>query len=184
MKFNFIIFSCILFLVTKSNCQTAVIKVDKTEFRLEEEIKIIFEIDAKIDSATTVHLDEFNIISGPQDSQSTSTVNSETNYKKTTAYTITPKYPGIFTIESPQYSVQGKLITSNPVTITVENLKLTDVEKRLADLKKYAQSFKKDEGTVRFVVSGDVGYVEEFQNGKWAFIRALSNIEILQIGRK
>jgi predicted transcriptional regulator len=68
--------------------------------------------------------------------------------------------------------------------ITIENNKLSVEEKRLIKLKKIAENFSKPEGTIRFVILNEIGYVEEFNNKKWEFKGELTKKEIKKLRKK
>ena len=168
----------------KINAQEATIKTEKLNYKIDEEIQLVFEATKEFDSISESDLSDFKIINGPIKSTDNSNINGVKEYKQKLSYKLSPKSAGKFTIHSPIYYLRNEKIIGENLIITIENNKLSAEEKRLIELKKIAEKFSKPEGTIRFVILNGIGYVEEFDNKKWEFKRELTKKEIKKLSKK
>jgi hypothetical protein len=141
-------------------------------------------VKEEFDSISEIDLSNFKIINGPIKSSDNSNINGIKEYKHKLSYKLTPKSDGKFIIHSPIYYLKNEKINGENLIITIENNKLSVEEKRLIKLKKIAENFSKPEGTIRFVILNEIGYVEEFNNKKWEFKGELTKKEIKKLRKK
>ncbi len=164
--------------------QVAQSKSDKLHYKSDEEIQLIFSVNQKFDSVSKIDLSDFEILDGPIVKVNTENVNNQKIYEHSISYKVIPKTSGTFIIIPPLYYFEGKEITSNRIQITVEESVLTPDEKKENYFKKLAVKQSKPEGTIRFTLLEDGGYVEEFRNKNWVFIRLLTKKEIRLLTKK
>lgn len=80
----------------------------------------------------------------------------------------------MFYIENKEYRAENILLTISGTTLT---------EKEIEELrfKEFMDKSVKPDGTIRFVVSNNFGYVEEFRGVEWIFLRRLTKKEITNL---
>ncbi|MHB8580620.1 MAG: BatD family protein [Ignavibacteriaceae bacterium] len=110
-------------------CQTAVIaqtfnaSVSNTTVGVNDQFQISFTFSGQdingIKNFTPPNFYNFMILSGPNESTSMQIINSSVSGSKTYSYYLQPKGMGKFTIQSASINFDGKVIKSNPLTITV-----------------------------------------------------------------
>ncbi|MEO8773081.1 MAG: BatD family protein [Gelidibacter sp.] len=176
--FHLQILSFLLIVTLKLTAQEAKVTADKLNYKINEEIELVFEVNVEVDSMSTIMLDNFRILKGPTTSTSHSYINGLRTYTQKTTYKLIPKSVGSFEIKSPIYYTGKHGIIGDNLILSIENSVLTEKDKRIIELKKIAEKSSKPEGTLRFVVIGEVGYLEEFRDNKWEFIRELSHEDI------
>lgn len=185
MKYSQLRLLYFLLIVTlKLTAQEAKIKADKLDYKINEEIELVFEVNVEIDSMSSIVLDNFRIINGPTKSTSHSYINGARAYKQKTTYKLIPKSVGSVEIKSPIYYTGTYEFIGKRLIINIESNPLTEKDKRIIELKKIAEKSAKPEGTLRFVIIEKIGYLEEFHNNQWEFKRELSNEEIEKLIEK
>lgn len=185
MKYSHLqLLSFLLIVTLKITAQEAKVTADKHNYKINEEIELVFEVNVEVDSMSTIKLDDFRILKGPTKSTSHSYVNGLRTYTQKTTYTLIPKSVGSFEIKSPIYYLGKHGIIGKNAILTIAGNVLTEKDKRIIELKKIAEKASKPEGTLRFVLIEKIGYVEEFRNNKWVFIRELSNDDIEKLNKE
>lgn len=157
--------------------QTVEIEVEKTEYKFDEIIEVKFVIDFNEDSITASQFDGFELIDGPYTSSSTSIINGVKQYQKSLIYFLRPINSGDLVINSPTFFQNENRIT-NTKDITVLDSELTKEEKQNVEFNAFVEESFKPEGTIRYVINDDFGYIEIFKDNKWSFHRRLSDEEI------
>ena len=85
----------------------------------------LVEIQFKVENASHVEniippsFKDFNIVSGPNQQRSMSSINGRVSQYVSIGFSLQPKHPGKFTIGAATAQADGKEYKSNPVTITV-----------------------------------------------------------------
>ena len=178
------IFYTFIFLISNlliAYSQEASTKIDKLNFKLDEEINLVFIVNKKFDSIKKVDLSDFKILEHPTESSNNTTINNKYEYEHKITCKIAAKSPGKYTIIPPKYYFQNNVVTSDEITITIENEKLTEDERKAIELKKISLKLFKPEGTIRYTLIEDNGYIEEFKNKNWVFLRILTKREVKRL---
>jgi BatD DUF11 like domain len=181
-----IIYTIILLILFFFNVysQEASSKIDKLNYKLDEEINLVFIINQKFDSIKTFDLSDFKILEKPIESSSNTTINNKYEYEHKITCKISAKSPGKFKIIPPKYYFGNDEVTSDEITITIENDKLTDEENKAIVLKKMSIKPFKPEGTIRYTIIDGNGYIEEFKDKNWVFLRILTKKEVKRLKKK
>lgn len=161
--------------------QEVKLSTDKGEYKFDEIIKLIIEINAKPDSMELPEFKGLKIISGPNKSSSFSFVNGEQSVLEVITLSLSPTESGKISIESPIYFVDGAKVEGQSLKITVDASKLNaqDLEEKL--YVEFIEDAIKPQGTTRVVCNGDKGYIEIFDDLGWVFHRRLTPEEIEKI---
>lgn len=178
------IFHTIIFLISNlfiAYSQEASTKIDKLNFKLDEEINLVFIVNKKFDSIKKVDLSDFKILEHPTESSNNTTINNKYEYEHKITCKISANSPGKYTIIPPKYYFKNNVVTSDEITITIENEKLTEDERKAIELKKISLKLFKPEGTIRYTLIEDSGYIEEFKNKNWVFLRILTKKEVKRL---
>jgi len=156
------------------------IEIEKNEFSIAENIYVKFKIDFIEDSIQNPKFDGFKIVSGPNTSTSRNMVNGVTTQTKSISYVLKPNNSGDCVIESPIFFINGTEVKGQK-KITVLNTALTKEEQSEVDFRKFVEGITKKNGTYRYVVRDEFGYIEILQDIKWEFYRKLTKKELKQI---
>ena len=121
---KFIAMLSLLLIVTGSYAQDIVFTASAREaVSVGEQFRLIFSLNAQGSGFRAPALKDFNILSGPQQSQSTSMQMYNGQITKTVEFTYTyilqATREGSFTIPAASINVDGKSYASNPLTIKV-----------------------------------------------------------------
>ena len=97
--------------------------VSNTTVGLSDQFQISFTFSAQsingVSNFAPPNFNNFMILSGPNESTSMQIINSSVSGSKTYSYYLQPKAMGKYTIASASINYDGKVIKSNPLTITV-----------------------------------------------------------------
>jgi len=156
------------------------IEIEKNEFSIAENIYVKFKIDFIEDSIQNPKFKGFKIVSGPNASTSRSTVNGVTTQTKSISYVLKPNNSGDCIIESPIFFINGKEVKGQK-KITILNTALTKEEQNEVDFRKFVEGITKKDGTYRYVIRDEFGYIEILQSLKWEFYRKLTKKKLKQI---
>lgn len=186
MKRNLILYTLIIYIISflNSNGQEASVKIEKLNYKLDEEITLVFVVNKKFDSISKVDFSDFRILENPIESSGSTTINNQNQFEHKLTCKISSKSFGTFTIIPPKYYFGNNEVTSDKIIITVENNKLTDDENKAIVLKKMSTKLFKPEGTIRYTIIDGHGYIEEFRDKNWIFIRILTEKEIKRLKKK
>ena len=174
-KFNSLFISLLVF---SANAQEVNIIVAKNKFRLNDEISISFNVNSSIDSIAPFNPENFKIISEAKKYSSSSYSNNEFVKIYNVLYVLKAESEGIFTITSPIIFSKGKELEKKEIKIEITE-KISDINEE--DFKKFKNQIFKPEGTTRYTINGDFGYIEIYKNSKWEFYKQLSKDEISEI---
>lgn len=163
--------------------QNAQIVIEKDVYKIDEQIKIKFEIDAKVDSVDEPEFKGLQIISGPNKSTSVSIKNGASEHSATWTYIFRPERSGKVTIESFTFHVSGRKVQSEPKPITILNTELTEKDLEELRFQTFVEVAIKPEGTYRFIVNEEFGYIEVYGDRGWQFHRRLTSEEFTLIKR-
>ena len=156
---------------------TVSIEIDKEEYSLAEYIYVRFKTNFVDDSIKYPDFKGFKIINGPNLSISTNMRGNEIKKTKSVFYVLKPYNSGEYVIESPIFFINGKEI-KDWKKITVLNTFRTKKEESEVKFKIFAESAAKPNGTYRYVIGDEFGYIEIFENSCcWEFYRKLTNKE-------
>lgn len=187
-----IFLTCLLILCIL-NLASQIVVVDgnfeKKEYKLDEPVKFIIEANDRIDSV--IWMDTFNFQSKKTRSISMDSkyINKEFKYQTNYIYTLIPKLSGFLVLDKIKVFVKGKEYSIPKKTITVLNEGRSEKESNYQKSKELYEKFKLSfptmntnqvkENTTRFLVSGELGYIEIFTNNNWRFYKALTEEEIV-----
>lgn len=176
-----ILITLFLFSITYTFGQEATVTTDKMEYKFDEIIELTFKLNAKFDSLEIPNLENFKIISGPNESFSVSIQNGITTQSKTSTYRIKPLVSGQLKIMSATFYKDGKEIKGNPIIIKVDPSTLTDKEIQEKEYQNFIEDGIKPKGTTRIMLHESKGYIEILGERGWKFHRRLTNEEIEQV---
>lgn len=183
MKF-LVLFSIAAFLsVFSLQAQTVTMKSNKIICEIGEELIVAIELDRENDSIGNFSPDGFDVKSSNQ-KVAVSHLNGKSDYRKTYSYILKPKTVGKIVINSPVVFFGDERKTAAPITVTIEYGGPAAVEKSIDHIKKDKNFVQNPEGSIRFVVAGKIGYVEELIYGRWVLLREMTGDEIEQLKKK
>ena len=93
--------------------------VNRNQVGVGEHFKITYTIEGQAGTFVPPAFNNFRVLSGPNQSQSTSIVNGTVTNSSTVSYVLRPVKAGTYTIAGAKAQIGGKNISSNPVTITI-----------------------------------------------------------------
>ena len=93
--------------------------VNRNQVGVGENFKITYTIEGQAGTFVPPGFNNFRVLSGPNQSQSTSIVNGTVTNSSTISYVLRPVKAGNFKINGATAQIGGKNISSNPVTISV-----------------------------------------------------------------
>ncbi len=160
LKINEILLSLFLLFQLSSYCQNFEIITDKDVYKIDETILLTFKIDMFIDSIDLPVLNDFNLISGPNKSTSSSWNNNAAKTTSTWVYRLTSKTPGTITIITPVIYNKDTIIKTENKSIVVKEEKLTEAEQLEIEYNKFIAGTH-PKGTFRYVIKDDFGYIEK-----------------------
>lgn len=164
--------------------QEVVVKAEKSEYKIDEIITLVYEVKAKVDSQTPLSGTNFTLVDGPKNRQSTTTRDSETSITFTSTYRIKTNTAGKVEVISPTFNFNSIQKKAPNLILKVSNAKLTDIEKDQINFNEFKENSAKLKGTMRFVVSDNFGYIENFNGSQWEFNRRLSKEEVENLAKK
>lgn len=164
--------------------QNVTVKTEKKIYKIDETIALVFEVNAKVDSSDRLKGTNFKILNGPSTSQSESTLNGQSNISYSLKYEIKAENSGQLEIISPTFFIGNKKYKADDLFLTISGTKLTDKEIEEFNFNEFKENSIKPNGTVRFILSGDFGYIEEFKDFQWIFKRRLTKKEISKLNKK
>lgn len=114
-----IYFYILFFFIQNFNAQNFEVEISNNKVGLNESFEITFTLDDNGSNFNPPPFLDFNILSGPSQSKSTSIVNGSISQKSSYTYVLRPKKIGVFTILPANIKVKGKTIGTRPITIQV-----------------------------------------------------------------
>jgi len=125
--------------------------VSKNRLGLNERLRITFSIDKQgADDFTPPNFKNFKVLAGPMQSTNFSYVNGKQSFEQSYTYTIQPRKRGAYTIPSASIKVNGNVIKSNTVKVTVTG----------------AVEIPKDANDPTYIASQNIHLVAEISNTK------------------
>ena len=164
--------------------QNVSVKTEKTEYKIEETITLVYEVKAKVDSVSKLTVGNFKIINGPRTSQSVSTINGQTTLTYNLTYEIKANASGTIEIISPTFYSDNQESIAEKLNLTISGNKLSDKEIEELNFNEFKDNSFKPNGTLRYVLSETFGFVEEFNDFQWTFKRKLTKREIGKFRKK
>jgi len=155
------------------------IEIDKDEYSLYEKVYVRFKIDFQPDSTHHPTFEGFTCF-GRNERIRSHLHDKEIKQIKIYDYELKPEKIGEYILESPTFFKNGKEIkvwkkifvsNSTPSTQEYTGLKLS----------MFIENAFKPNGTKRYVVTDDFGYIEISKDSKWEYQRKLSKKEIKMI---
>ncbi len=145
---------------------------------------MVFEIKAKVDSVGPFLESNFRILNQPRNSSHSSTVNGESTYSYSITYELRAMAPGNLEIISPVFYLENQEQKIGKLTLTISGKKLNAQEIDELNFRVFLDSAFKPNGTLRYVISGNFGFIEEYYASQWIFKRRLTKREIKKIGKR
>jgi hypothetical protein len=164
--------------------QELLVKTEKTTYKIDETITVVFEINAKVDSVGQFFENNFRILNKPSQSSQSSTVNGETSYFFSVTYELKAIVPGKIEIISPIFYLENREQKTEKLMLTISGSKLNQQEIEDINFKVFVDSAIKPNGTLRYVIAGNFGYVEEYNEAQWIYKRRLSKREVKRMGKR
>ena len=164
--------------------QDVTLKTEKKEYKIDENITLVFEVKATVDSETTLNGTNFTLIDGPKKRLATTTKDGQTSTTFTSTYTIKANSPGLVEIVSPKFHFNDQDKSAGNFIFKVSDAKLTEKEMDEINFNKFKENASQEKGILRFVVSDNFGFVEKFSGTKWEFKRRLSKEELEDLVKK
>lgn len=121
MRIKYYILSLLLLLTGQLFAQEAkfVAQVTKTTVATGEQFELTFSVNGDAGSFTPPDLNDFQLLSGPNTSNSMEFVNGKATSSSSVSYILTPVRVGTFTIGSATAVINGKKMITNPIKMTV-----------------------------------------------------------------
>jgi len=121
MKIKYYILTLLLFAAGQLFAQEAkfVAQVTKTTVATGEQFELTFSVNGDAGSFTPPDLNDFQLLSGPNTSNSMEFVNGKATSSSSVSYILTPVRVGTFTIGPATAVINGKKMTTNPIKMTV-----------------------------------------------------------------
>jgi hypothetical protein len=93
--------------------------LSSTEVSTGQQFQITFTVNRNIDRFAPPDLSSFQVLSGPNQSTSMTSINGVTTSSMSLSYDLAASKPGVYAIGPGTISVGGKIIRSNPLKLTV-----------------------------------------------------------------
>ncbi len=174
----------ILLVTTIFYGQEVILKTAKKQYKIDETITLVFEVNAKVDSETTLTGTNFTLVDGPKKRLATTTKDGETSTTFTSTYNIKANSPGTVEIISPTFHFNNQEKSAGNFAFKISDHKLTESELDEINFNKFKENSAKEKGSVRFVLSGNFGFIEKFNGSKWEFKRRLTKEEVEDLAKK
>jgi hypothetical protein len=181
MKILLILSTIIVY--TVSYGQHVSVKTEKKNYKIDETITLIFEVNSNVDSSGLIKGTNFKILKGPRKNQSVSTINGQTNISYSLTYEIQAEKPGKLEIISPTFYIDNKEYKANDILLSISGIKLTDKEIDEINFNEFKDNSIRPNGTLRFIITSEFGYIEEFKDFQWKFKRRLTKKEIAKLSK-
>ncbi|MCG8857925.1 BatD family protein [Tenacibaculum finnmarkense] len=120
LKLYIALLSC--FITFAINAQESALKtsVSKNKLGINQRLRIEFIISQQgADNFTPPNFKNFKVVGGPSQSVSQSWINGKSSFKKSYSYIIEPKAKGTYNIPAATIEIDGEIVRSNIVKITV-----------------------------------------------------------------
>lgn len=164
--------------------QEVLVKTEKSVYKIDEPITLVYEVKAKVDSQGMLNGTNFTLIDGPKNKQSTSTRGDVTSITFTATYRIKANSPGTIEVISPLFNFDNLQKKAPNLVLKISDSKLTDQEIDEINFKEFQNNSSKQKDALRFVVSDRFGYIEQFNGSQWEFKRRLSKEEVENLNKK
>lgn len=164
--------------------QEVVVKTEKSEYKIDETITLVYEVKAKVDSESKLNGKNFTLIDGPKNRQYTTTRGGETTITFTATYRIKAISPGTIEVISPIFYFDNQQKKASNLVLTISDKKLTDQEIDEINFNEFKENSAKQKDALRFVLSDRFGYIEKFNGSQWEFKRRLSQEEVENLNKK
>lgn len=109
----------LLLAATPLLAQSFTASVSKNPVGVNEQFQLSFTLNSSGSSFKAPPLNDFMVLSGPNQSTSMQFINGSMSQSFTLSYILQPKKEGTFKIESASIEAGGKLVLSNPISVTV-----------------------------------------------------------------
>lgn len=152
--------------------------LEKNEIKYNETFKITFKADFRADSLLKYEPKALKVINGPIAMSGSSNINGEVKSYSSVTFELRPIQTGTFEIQTPVFINNNEQFTGNTFKITILDEFLSKDETFKKDFDNFINDLNKPNGTIRFVIHGDKGFIEKMENYSWAFVRKLSRKEI------
>ncbi|MAZ37875.1 MAG: hypothetical protein CL842_10535 [Crocinitomicaceae bacterium] len=116
---SLLLISIILSTAVQAFSQSMSCTVNRNQVGVGEHFKITYTIEGQAGTFVPPAFNDFRVLSGPNQSQSTSIINGTVTNSSSVSYVLRPAKTGKFTIAGATAQINGKNINSNSVTITV-----------------------------------------------------------------
>ncbi len=123
--------------------------VSKDRLGVNERLRITFTLNKQGgDNFTPPNFKDFKVLAGPMQSTSFSSFNGKKSFEMAYSYTLEPKNKGLITIPSASIELDGNIVKSNTVKITVTN----------------AVEIPKDPNDPKYIASQNIHLIAEVSN--------------------
>ncbi|MFO7841119.1 MAG: BatD family protein [Fidelibacterota bacterium] len=123
---NFNVLCVLLFLpLSQLIAQHVTLTADKTDFSVQEEVRITFTFENIRNAPRSINLDlhdSFSIVGGPYSSSNFSMVNGKTSYKNTVSYDLIAKKTGKILIPAYEFSIKNDVYRTEPLYVHVRKI--------------------------------------------------------------
>jgi len=157
--------------------QEVLIETTKKEYKLNEKIEVTFKIEFEEDSVKFPKFNNFKIINTPSTTTSSTFINEQKSYDKTWTFILRANKSGQLNIKSPIFYNKGKKIIGKKIKLKILKSKLTALEQKEIKFKFFVEDNLKPNGTYRYIINKEFGYIEIFKNLEWQFYRKLTEKE-------
>lgn len=110
---------CLLMTTLQVAAQSFTASVSKNPVGVNEQFQLSFTLNSSGSSFKAPPLNDFMVLSGPNQSTSMQFINGSMSQSFTLSYILQPKKEGTFKIESASIEAGGKMVLSNPISVTV-----------------------------------------------------------------
>ena len=91
---------------------------------------------------------------------------------------------GSIEIISPIFQINNKKVTAETINLTISADKLTAQEIDEIEFAEFKDKLQYPKGTLRYILSDNLGYIEQFNEAEWIFKRRLTKKEIAKLRKK
>ncbi len=157
---------------------------EKKEYKIEEKITVEFEVNAEVDSNTSLICNGFTILKGPSKSTSYSINNGKIANSYRLTYVLKANRVGEIWVPSPYFYIKGKPEMGPIIVLKISGNNLSEEELKKLQIDSFRESYVKPSGTLRYVVGDSLGYIEVYNVPNWDFVRALTTEEVIKLKQK
>lgn len=177
MKIFYVVICILAIISNPAFGQSVNLKTEKEYFGFDEVIKLEITIDFKQDSVVMPDFDDFVVLNSSKSQSTLSLTNHLSSRISTWTYFLRPIHGGRLIIKSPVFFFQGTAYQGNELIVSIAEGSLSEQELDSLRFENYIGATKGN-GTYRYTIGDEFGYIEVRSNSNWILHRRLTKEEM------